>query len=255
MGLIRATCDGATIEVLKWSEYNPRTDSKKPSWFRVENSMATDATFFDLDCEQKWLWIVILSLVSQKNGQTIVWNSSFIHNLTRISKKKQDDTIDIFEKFARLRVTRKVTSRDSPATNERTNERTNSIDRFDFEAIYKRYPRKQGKQDGLRKCKAQIKTKADYDALANALEKYIKHLRTQNTQPEYIKHFSTFMSSWRDWCDVDAGKIILVTTQRPEHVVVRPPENIERIAPARTAELAKIARLAAARGQEKEPPE
>lgn len=124
--------DGTTLEVVNWASYNPRTDSKKPSWFRLENNIATGPAFFGLDCEQKWLWIIILSLVSQKNGEPIVWNSNYIEAISGIKSKTQDSALEIFEQFSRLRVTRTVTSRnshedvrDSHATNERTNVRTN----------------------------------------------------------------------------------------------------------------------------------
>lgn len=115
--------DGATIDVVNWDKFNPRTDAKRPNWFRLENTLATGPGFHDLDCEQKWLWVVILSLVSQKNGGPIEWKSSYIQALTGIKPKKQDDTLEIFEKFVRLRVSREVTSklnevtsRDSHAT-------------------------------------------------------------------------------------------------------------------------------------------
>lgn len=129
------TLDGASIEVVKWADYNPRTDSKVPSWFRMENTMATGPALHDLDCEQKWLWVVILSLVSQENGDHITWKCSYIQAITGIKPKKQAETVEFFEQSGRLRVSRKVTLRgsqgnlrDSPATNERTNERTDERD-------------------------------------------------------------------------------------------------------------------------------
>lgn len=115
--------DGATIEVINWDKYNPRTDSKRPTWFRFENALATGPAFFGLDSDQKWLWVVILSLVSQANGKPITWNSDYVHSLTGIKVKKQDETLGIFEKFVRLRVSREVTTGDSPATDERTDGR------------------------------------------------------------------------------------------------------------------------------------
>lgn len=109
------------IEIINWAKYNPRTDSKKPTWFRVDNDLATGPGFHGLDCEHKWLWIIILSLVSQKNGQQISWNFGYVESISGIKKKKQIETIEMFEQFSRLRVSREVTSRYSPATNERTN--------------------------------------------------------------------------------------------------------------------------------------
>lgn len=114
--------DGATIEVINWEKYNPRTDAKRPAWFRVDNRIATGPGFYGLDCEQRWLWIFLLCLVSQANGEPIVWNSAYAGGLTGVSEKKQDETLEIFEKFVRLRVVRKVTSTTSHATQQNTTE-------------------------------------------------------------------------------------------------------------------------------------
>lgn len=203
--------DGATIEVINWSEYNPRTDSKRPSWFRFENTMATGAAFFDLDCEQKWLWVVILSLTSQANGAPIVWKSSFVRNNSGVSRGKQFQTLEIFEKFGILRVSRNVTLRDSPATNERTNERT--LSDFDFEILYSKYPRKQGKSSGIKICASQIKTQASYESLSKAIDRYRVFLEKEKTEPKFIKHFSTFMNSWKDW-DIPQPEILTLTQEQ-----------------------------------------
>ena len=125
-----AKYDGATIEVVKWSVYNPRTDSKKPSWFRFENDLAIGSAFFGLDCEQKWLWVFILSLVSKANGDPITWNTAYCQQLTGIESKKQDETIEVFEKFVRLRVSRNVTRSSTSATRPlRTNETNETNER------------------------------------------------------------------------------------------------------------------------------
>lgn len=76
---------------------------------------------------------------------------------------------------------------------------------FDFDSVYKTYPRKEGKAKGLALARTQIKTEADYQALARAIERYSKHVQDSGTEPKYIKHFSTFMGSWRDWLDPETG--------------------------------------------------
>ena len=131
LGGVVGKYDGATVEVINWEKYNPRTDAKRPNWFRLENTLATGPGFHDLDCEQKWLWIVILSLVSQKNGESVEWKSSYVQALTGIKPKKQDETLEVFEKFVRLRVSRNVTSRDSHAT-DTTDGRTDITDKTNY---------------------------------------------------------------------------------------------------------------------------
>lgn len=119
--------DGATIEVCRWETYNPRMDAKRPTWFRMENGMATSAAFFSLNSDQKWLWIVILSLTSQANGEPITWSTAYISAITGIGEEKQNQALEFFEQSARLRVSRKVTLTNSHATDVRTDE-TNERD-------------------------------------------------------------------------------------------------------------------------------
>lgn len=76
---------------------------------------------------------------------------------------------------------------------------------FDFEYIYSLYPRKEGKANGIRKCRAQIKSQADYDALEASVKAY--SAKKAGTEARYLKLFSSFMEneSWRDWLDPDTG--------------------------------------------------
>lgn len=208
-----AKYDGATVEVINWEKYNPRGDSKRPHWFRLENTLATGVGFFGLDCEQKWLWVFILSLVSQANGRPITWNCAYAQQLTGIKPKKQEETLEIFEKLVRLRVTREVTERDSPATyitntTNITNEHNKCSPgrvRFEFESLYKKYPRKMGKAFGIKKAGREVTTPEDFDALSGAIDKFAAFHRAKGTEEKFIPYFSTFMTEWRDWLEQDTG--------------------------------------------------
>lgn len=72
---------------------------------------------------------------------------------------------------------------------------------LDFESLYKLYPRKRGKTLGLEKCKRTIKTEKDYLDLKLAITNYARMVREEQTEPQYMKHFSSFMSCWRDYLD------------------------------------------------------
>lgn len=78
--------------------------------------------------------------------------------------------------------------------------------RLNFEPIYKNFPRKEGKQAGIQKCKAQIKSQEDFELLSKAVDRYAAHCRKEATELKFIKHFSTFMGCWRDWLDPETGK-------------------------------------------------
>lgn len=122
-----AKYDGWTIEVLNWKKYNPRMDAKKPTWFRLENAFATGHEYFALSPDQKWAWVVILSGVSQKNGEAILLNYSYIRIFAKATDDQLDDLIDFFLKKGSVRVARarparvsRASGRNLPATDGRT---------------------------------------------------------------------------------------------------------------------------------------
>lgn len=69
----------------------------------------------------------------------------------------------------------------------------------DLESAYKLYPRKEGKSEGLERLAKQIKTHAHLAELKRAIANYAEQQRLDGTEPKYMKHFSTFVSTWRDW--------------------------------------------------------
>lgn len=75
----------------------------------------------------------------------------------------------------------------------------------DLEAAYKNFPLQKGKTAGLKKLKAEIKTKQDLADLNRAIAIYAKEVAGR--PPDKIKHFSTFVNMpWRDCLDPDYGK-------------------------------------------------
>lgn len=84
------------------------------------------------------------------------------------------------------------------------------IKSFDFEAVYKSYPRKQGKTPGMAWLKSNIKTEKDYVALAAAAKNYATYTSNAATEEKFIKHFSTWVRQWRDWTTEN------VKSQEPE---------------------------------------
>lgn len=80
--------------------------------------------------------------------------------------------------------------------------------KFDFEALYQKYPRKEGKSPGLKQCAEQIRTQEKYDLLSTAIDRYAAHCADTK---QILMHFGTFMGSkrtthpWVDWCDPETG--------------------------------------------------
>lgn len=89
---------------------------------------------------------------------------------------------------------------------------------FDFNALYAKYPRKEGKPAGLIQCRKQIKTQADYDALSRAIDRYAAQRAKDGVE---LKMFSTFLGSertghpWREWCDPETGSTTVGQSRAP----------------------------------------
>jgi len=78
------------------------------------------------------------------------------------------------------------------------NQTKNNIVGFDFEAVWSRYPNKDGKKHALRHFNASVKTPEDYVNIQRALDNYLKSGRVFNG---YVKNGSTWFNSWQDWID------------------------------------------------------
>lgn len=72
---------------------------------------------------------------------------------------------------------------------------------FDFDAIYEIYPRRRGKREGYKIFCSEIKTAHDYEQLTRAIKNYSS--TTIDTDPKFIKYFSSFMRNWRDYLTVE----------------------------------------------------
>ena len=71
-----------------------------------------------------------------------------------------------------------------------------AVDRF--EAIWKKYPNKDGKRDALRHFKATVKCEEDWENIQKALGNY---LASERVKKGFIKNGSTWFNGWRDWVD------------------------------------------------------
>jgi hypothetical protein len=74
---------------------------------------------------------------------------------------------------------------------------------FDFEVVYAKYPRKEGKADGMRAAKRKIKSDEQYQKLLIAVENYAK---STTVLEGYVLLFSTFING--RWLDYVNGPIV-----------------------------------------------
>lgn len=78
-----------------------------------------------------------------------------------------------------------------------------AVDLFDFEALYRKYPRKEGKKRGLIRLRATIKSEAEFDAFRGAMEEYLSLCEKEQRPPQYVKHWATFVNNWTDYLTKD----------------------------------------------------
>lgn len=75
----------------------------------------------------------------------------------------------------------------------------------DYEAVYKKYPKKVGKSDGILKLKKQCPTKARLAEFEKAQDAYVAKCRAEDI---FFKNFDTFVNSkWRDCLEPDYGSV------------------------------------------------
>lgn len=206
------------IEVINWEKYNPRSKNEvlkyHSHWFRLESSLLTSPQFYDWSAEELMVMISIFALQCQAQWKPFLLNISQISKIARAKVKVTNEVLAKLEQFHIIKVTVQqsvqnctyITEQNITEQNKNTLEHCAQV--FDFEIFYQKYPRKLGKQSGINKCKAQIKTQADYDNLSLAIDRYLKYISEKQIEPQYIKHFSTFMTSWRDWLDPQVGQSI-----------------------------------------------
>ena len=70
----------------------------------------------------------------------------------------------------------------------------------EFESLWKRYPRKMGKESAYKSYVKARQNGATYDEVINGLENYLKEIEVKKTKTQYIKHGSTWFSQhcWQD---------------------------------------------------------
>lgn len=74
--------------------------------------------------------------------------------------------------------------------------------------VYQSYPRKIGKTLGIKKLLKEIKSETDLVDLKKAIENYKQLCISNQTEPQFIKHFSTFAACWRDYLEVEVSSSV-----------------------------------------------
>lgn len=82
------------IEIKNWSKYNPRSDAKSCTWFRMSNSFFLDPDFYGASLEARMVWVFILASSSQKMSAKIKINTQMIADNLSVRVESIDFAID-----------------------------------------------------------------------------------------------------------------------------------------------------------------
>lgn len=72
--------------------------------------------------------------------------------------------------------------------------------------LYKRYPRKLGKADGIKRLVARFKAGLTTEQAEGALDRFLAHHKTAGTGADFLPYFSTWIGDLDDWLDPETGQ-------------------------------------------------
>jgi hypothetical protein len=86
------------VTILNWEKYQFRKEVKNPSWFRLENKFWNDSQVFYFSAEERWVWVCLLSIASQKQSPDISFSAEWFSQESRVGIVSIDSAL---EKLAR----------------------------------------------------------------------------------------------------------------------------------------------------------
>lgn len=224
------------IRFSKWSKYNPRSDVKKGSWFRMQNDFFTNPQFFDFSVEEKLGFIYLITLRAGAEFDSVPVSFPHAEKIGGIKEPVLRSTIQKLEQLEILTVD--VTSADANGTDKyATDRQTDTTDRqtetdvtsttasgrertpkpissvesferqrkFNFRALLDRYPRKQKSAQSLTALANLISDQETYDDMATAIDHYRAYVERNRTPFDFQLAFPNFLNEWRDWLDPNNG--------------------------------------------------
>lgn len=78
----------------------------------------------------------------------------------------------------------------------------NFFKKSDAEELYQAYPKKVGKESGCKKLIKMIKNEKDLADFKKAMANYLELIQKEETDPKFIKQWSTFVNNYRDYLEV-----------------------------------------------------
>jgi hypothetical protein len=160
-----------------------------------------------------------LSYASRKQTPVIEFNAAYFEKHFGLSTKKMLEalkhltdagavTFEPGDGVTPQDTSRLTTNKQTNNTNKQTNMPTDDVGPadFDFESLYKKYPRKEGKDEGMKRLKERNFDRETFDQFEKAVNGYIAKINYEAVEPRFIKHWSSFVGTlksepWRDYVE------------------------------------------------------
>jgi len=114
------------ITIVNWEKYNPRSDVKHTTWFRVENTLLDDAAIYRLDNDAKMVWIALLARASQHMSGAFELEVGQISARLRVMDAKVEESLKDLQLAKRIQI---YASRPRTARRTRDNRARHSTER------------------------------------------------------------------------------------------------------------------------------
>lgn len=205
------------LRLINAEQYIKRRDIQNPSWIALPINLLDSPDFFGISGNEFKAFFYIISMHAKLKKyefkinidhcchNLLIDQSELISVLNKLDQKMWQ-VVDFIEDVTPT--TRRRTATVQYSTLQNTFDRSNptaSIT-FDFEKIYKKFPKKVGKKKGLQKLSREIKTQTDFDNFSQAVDKYISFCAANKTSQQFIKQFDSFVTVWRDYLEEDFGQ-------------------------------------------------
>ena len=82
------------VTILNWEKYQFRKEVKNPSWFRLENKFWNDSQVFYFSAEERWVWVCLLSIASQKQSPEISFSAEWFSQESRVGIPSIDSALE-----------------------------------------------------------------------------------------------------------------------------------------------------------------
>lgn len=117
-----------------------------------------------------------------------------VENVRKRGESKEKEKVNkTINTYVDLAIDKSVSSHKKQPNHQITHE---------FEAIWARYPKRDGKKAAIKHYNSTVKTEIDRININKALDNYINHIKTNHIQPQFIKNGSTWFNNWRDWLEI-----------------------------------------------------